>query len=153
MLIRPAQMGDVKKIQHLVNSYAQKGKMLPLSLHDIYEGLREFSVAEKDGEIIATCALHFCWENLGELRSLAVQVEHMNQGIGHQLVEDKIKEAKEYGIKSIFVLTYRGQFFTAVGFVPIDKSQLPHKVWADCVKCVKFPDCDESAFVYKMGED
>lgn len=148
MVIRTAHMNDVRNMQQLVNAYAQKGEMLPLSLHEIYEGLREFSVAEKDNNLIGICALHICWENLGEIRSLAVHPDYLSQGIGRSLVQSKLEEAKKMGINRIFALTYRDDFFKSLNFQAIDKSELPHKVWADCIKCVKFPDCDENAYVF-----
>ncbi len=151
VMIRTAQMTDVKSIQRLVNDCAQKGEMLPLSLQEIYENLREFTVAEKDNAIVGACALHICWEYLGEIRSLAVLAEYSRQGIGGELVSYKIKEARELGLKRVFVLTYRCKFFESLGFSPIDKAELPHKVWADCIKCVKFPDCDETSYVYEVG--
>jgi amino-acid N-acetyltransferase len=145
-------MADVKGIQELVNGYAQRGEMLPLSRQEVYEDLREFTVAERDDTLAGTCALHICWENLGEIRSLAVHPDFSGQGIGRELVKDKLKEAKGLGLKRIFVLTCQDAFFTSLGFQAIDKSQLPHKVWADCIKCVKFPDCDENAYVYELED-
>ncbi len=152
MQIRTAQMTDVKSIQELVNNYAQKGEMLPLSLQEIYENLREFTVAKEDDTLTGACALHICWEGLGEIRSLAVHSDFEGQGIGRKLVEEKLNEAKQLGLTRIFVLTYQDDFFTSLGFREIDKSQLPHKVWADCIKCVKFPDCDENSYVYELGD-
>ena len=122
--------------------------MLPLSLHEIYDSVRDFSVVEREGEVIGCCALHICWENLAEIRSLAVHQNHQQQGIGAQLLKYKLQEAEQLGIQRVFALTYQSQFFIRLGFHSIDKSKLPHKVWADCIKCVKFPDCDEAAVVY-----
>ena len=150
MQIRAARMGDVKAIQKLINHYARRGEMLPLSLQELYENLREFTVAEDGGVLAGACALHICWENLGEIRSLAVRPDFSGRGIGRRLVEHKLQEGRQLGIKRIFALTYRDSFFSALGFEPTDKEQLPHKVWADCVKCVKFPDCDENAYTYDL---
>ena len=152
MKIRTAQMSDVKNIQETVNCYAQKGEMLPLSLQEIYEDMREFTVAEKDNQLVGTCALHICWEGLGEIRSLAVKSDFGSQGIGKALVEEKLEEARQLGLDRVFVLTYQDSFFTSLGFKPIDKDKLPHKVWADCIKCVKFPDCDETSYVYDLAD-
>ncbi len=147
-MIRPAKVTDAKAIRQLVNSYAEQGLMLSLSLHEIYDSMRDFSVIEREGEVVACCALHICWENLAEIRSLAVHKEYLRQGLGSKLLEHKLQEAHKLGISRIFALTYQPEFFFRSGFRTIDKSKLPHKIWADCIKCAKFPECDETALVY-----
>ena len=147
-MIRKARMGDVKAIQTLIGEYARKGDMLPRSLSSIYENLRDYFVFENgDGEVIGSAAIHIMWEDLAEVRSLAVREGEMRQGIGTKLVEACISEAIVLGITRIFALTYRPDFFRRLGFREVDKSELPHKIWSDCLKCAKFPDCDEVALV------
>ena len=140
-------MADVKAIQKLIADYARKGDMLPRSLSDIYENLRDYFVFEDGGEMIGSAAIHIMWEDLAEVRSLAVQEGRMRRGVGTQLVEACISEAIVLGIARVFALTYKPEFFEKLGFQRVDKAELPHKIWTDCLKCAKFPDCDEIALV------
>lgn len=144
-MIRKATVADVRTIQKLVNTYAEKGAMLHLSLHEIFDSLRDFCVFEDDTGILGVCALSVCWDDLAEIRSLAVCEEHRDKDIGSQLIRYSESEAGELGIKKIFALSYAPEFFEKNNFTRIDKSELPHKVWADCIKCVHFPDCQEIA--------
>jgi amino-acid N-acetyltransferase len=146
-MIRKARMADVKAIQRLIAEYARKGDMLPRSLSDIYENLRDYFVFEDGGEVIGSAAIHIMWEDLAEVRSLAVQEGRMRRGVGTQLVEACISEAIVLGIARVFALTYKPEFFEKLGFQRVDKAELPHKIWTDCLKCAKFPDCDEIALV------
>jgi len=141
-------MSDVKGIHGLITEYARKGDMLPRSLADIYENLRDYFVFEEnDGELVGSAAIHIMWEDLAEVRSLAVREGEMRRGIGTQLVESCISEAIVLGIGRVFALTYKPGFFERLGFHIVDKSELPQKIWTDCLKCSKFPDCDEVALV------
>ena len=148
-MIRKAHITDVRTIQALLKPFSERGEVLPRSLSEIYDNLRDYNVyCNGDQEVIVgICALHVCWEDLAEIRSLAVTDEFAKQGIGKVLVEHCLEEARELGIHRVFVLTYRQAFFEQVGFHTIDKASLPHKIWADCLKCAKFPDCDEVALV------
>lgn len=147
-MIRKARMSDVKAIHQLIAEYARKGDMLPRSLGDIYENLRDYFVFEEDGgELVGSAAIHIMWEDLAEVRSLAVREGKMRRGVGTQLVESCISEAIVLGIGRVFALTYKPEFFEKLGFRVVDKAELPHKIWADCLKCSKFPDCDEVALV------
>jgi len=149
-MIRKAKINDVKPIQALVNAYADQGQMLPRSLNELYEHLRDFSVYESDGAMRGACALHISWDGLAEIRSLAVQKEMMGKGIGASLVRECLREAGELGAERVFVLTYQDSFFRKLGFGPIDKKDLPHKIWTDCLNCVKFPNCDESSLIISL---
>ena len=147
-MIRKARMSDVKWIQKLIADYARKGDMLPRSLADIYENLRDYFVFEEDdGELVGSAAIHIMWEDLAEVRSLAVRDGKMRRGIGTKLVESCISEAIVLGIGRVFALTYKPEFFEKLGFRIVDKAELPQKIWTDCLKCSKFPDCDEVALV------
>ena len=147
-MIRKARMADVKGIHGLIAEYARKGDMLPRSLADIYENLRDYFVfLGDDGELVGSAAIHIMWEDLAEVRSLAVREGKMRRGVGTQLVESCISEAIMLGIGRVFALTYKPEFFEKLGFHVVDKSELPQKIWADCLKCSKFPDCDEVALV------
>jgi amino-acid N-acetyltransferase len=149
-MIRQAKVGDAHRLQKLINHYAQREEMLSLSLHEIYDSLRDFSVYEKQGGIVGVCALHISWQDLAEIRSLAVDEQCLGQGIGSQLLKHKLQEARELGVSRVFVLTHSPQFFLRHGFHVIDKAQLPHKIWADCVKCIKFPNCTETALMCEL---
>ncbi len=151
-MIRKARMGEVKAIQKLIAEYARKGDMLPRSLSEIYENLRDYFVYLEDGgEVIGSAAIHIMWEDLAEVRSLAVRDGHKSKGVGTQLVEACISEAIVLGIARVFALTYRPEFFEKMGFVRVEKSELPQKIWTDCLKCSKFPDCDEVALVSDLS--
>jgi len=145
-------MKDVKPIQKLLEHYAQKGLLLPRSLSELYGDLRDYYVFIPDGgeEIFGVCALHLCWEDLAEIKSLAVEEAYTLQGIGSRLVEACLSEATTLGLYKIFALTYRVDFFKRLGFKLVDKSLLPHKIWSDCLKCVKFPECDEVAVLREL---
>lgn len=147
-MIRKARMSDVKGVHQLIAEYARKGDMLPRSLADIYENLRDYFVFDDDdGELVGSAAIHIMWEDLAEVRSLAVREGKMRRGIGTQLVESCISEAIVLGIDRVFALTYKPDFFEKLGFHIVDKAELPQKIWTDCLKCAKFPDCDEVALV------
>ena len=145
-MIRNATMGDVKGIHTLLNYYADKGLLLGRSFSSLYDQLRDFKVWEDDdGSLRGVCALHIIWEDLAEVRSLAVDEEAQGRKLGQQLVRACLEEAAQFGINKVFTLTYQAGFFRKQGFKDIDKSKLPHKIWSDCLNCPKFPDCDEEA--------
>jgi len=144
-MLRKARIPDAKAIHKLLISYAQEGLMLSRSLSDIYEAIRDFYVYVEDDRVVGTVCLHICWEDLAEVRSLAVADECGGKGIGRSLVEACIEEARGLGLRRVFALTYKPLFFGKLGFREIEKSELPHKIWGDCMKCVKFPECDEIA--------
>lgn len=145
MAIRKARIPDAKAIHKLLLTYAQQELMLSRSLPDIYEVIRSFYVYEDSGEILGAVSLQICWEDLAEVRSLAVAEGQMKKGIGRKLVQACLDEARELGLKKVFALTYQPLFFEKMGFQYIEKADLPQKIWSDCVKCPKFPDCDEIA--------
>jgi amino-acid N-acetyltransferase len=149
-MIRKAHIADVKAIHKLLNAYARDGLMLSRSLSEIYEALRDFYVWEEAGEVVGTVCLHICWEDLAEVRSLAVAAELSGRGIGRRLVETCLDEARQLGLRKVFALTYQVDFFARLGFREIEKSELPHKIWGDCMKCPKFPECDEIAMTVEL---
>ena len=150
-MIRKATIKDVKAIHKLLKKYGDKGELLPRPLSVLYDHVRDFSVYvdEKDS-VIGCCALQFCWDDLAEIRSLAVHPDHLGKTIGSQLAEVVLVEAKSFNVKKVFALTYRPNFFNKFGFVQIERSELPLKIWADCIVCVKFPDCDEIAMMKEI---
>ncbi len=162
-MIRNARMEDVKAIYALLGHYSDQGLLLGRSLSSLYDQLRDFMVidgvdetvdqgAPGDG-ILGVCALHVCWENLAEIRSLAVAPHLLGENIGSRLIESCLAEASRFGINRVFTLTYQPDFFKRFNFKMIDKNELPHKVWSDCIQCPKFPDCNEEALIWEETSD
>ncbi len=149
-MIRKATIKDVVHVQRMINALAEKGEMLPRALSELYENLRDYYVVEHNGRVIACCSLHITWEDLAEIRSLAVDSEHRNRGLGQALVACCLAEARELGLARVFTLTLRPSFFEQCGFRRVDMATLPRKVWGECFHCPKFPNCDEVALVYEL---
>ncbi len=147
-MIRKAELSDAVNIQKLVNHFANLDLMLPRSLNEIYENLRDFWVYVDNEEIRGCSALHIVgWDGLAEIKSLVVAENFQGKGIGKDLVLRCVDEAKSFGIDKIFVLTYRPDYFKNIGFGEIDKDKLPRKIWTECCNCPKFPGCLETALV------
>lgn len=146
-MIRKAKIKDIKQIQGLINTFAKQDLMLPRSLNELYDNIRDFWVYEENKRLIGCCALHVSWQDLAEIKSLAVKKEKQKKKIGTQLASACIEEAKSLGATKIFALTYRPEFFKQLGFRKVQHSQLPHKVWAECINCPKFPNCREIALL------
>ncbi len=151
MIFRKAKMSDAERIAGLINSYADKGLMLHRTIPAIYQKIREYTVAEKDGFLLGVGGLHVMWKDLAEIRSLAVHPEHIKNGLGKALVDRLIEECRNLEINRIFTLTYQPVFFERCGFARIDKEELPQKVWTECINCPKFPNCDEIALIKTLG--
>jgi len=148
--IRKAAIADAPAIQALVNHFAGQRQMLSRSLSEIYENVRDFFVAEKGGAVIGSAALHVFWGDLAEVRALAVSQKYQGRGLGTRLLRACIKEAREMGMKRVFALTFQARFFEGLGYEPVSKDALPHKVWSDCIKCPMFPNCDETAVMLDL---
>ena len=145
--IRPARMGDVKEIHALLKHFADKGLLLGRSISSLYDQLRDFVVYDDNG-VQGVCSLHICWDDLAEIRSLAVAQGKQGRGIGEALVSVCLEEARRLDIGRVFTLTYQAPFFRKLHFKEIDKRDLPHKVWSDCLNCPQFPDCDEEGMIW-----
>lgn len=146
-VVRKARVDDVLRTAELINSYASQGLMLPKSLDQLYQNLRDLVVVEVSGEVIGCGALHVIWHDLAEIRSLAVAEPYTGNGVGRQIVTQLLAEARELGVPMVFALTYQVEFFERLGFHKVAKETLPRKIWTDCLNCPKFPDCDETALV------
>lgn len=144
-MIRPATVYDVPRIQQIINSHAELGKMLFKSFAQLFEGLRDFAVCERDGQVAGCVALTIIWADLAEIRSLAVDSAFHGRGVGRQLVEWTVHEARRLHIRKLMALTYEQRFFEKLGFSVVEKDSLPLKVWSDCVRCPKREGCDEIA--------
>jgi len=147
MKVEKARVSDANSMHRMISYFADKGEMLPRALSDIYEGIREYFVVEEGDQVVACVALHVTWVDLAEIRSLAVAEQEQNQRIGSLLIQACLKEAKELGIPKVFCLVRKPAFFEKHGFQLIDKTELPQKVWAECYRCPKFPNCDEVALI------
>ncbi|HBU69457.1 MAG TPA: N-acetyltransferase [Elusimicrobia bacterium] len=144
MKIRHARIPDVKLIHSLIGFYADRKEMLHRPLNDIYENIQEFMVAEDKNKVVGCCALHVSWEDLAEIKALAVSADYQKKGIGKKLVAQCEKNAKTLGIKKTFALSFKPEFFYKFGYYKIAREKLPHKIWGECVKCPLFPDCGET---------
>jgi amino-acid N-acetyltransferase len=153
MIIRKALIEDIKHVHKILAYFGGKNLLLPRSLNELYTHLRDYFVVENEKaatEVHGVCGLRICWDNLAEIKSLAVEEVWQKQGAGRKLVEACLDEAAYLGIERVFALTYVPKFFHKLGFEEVEKSTLPHKVWADCLNCPKFPDCDEHAVVINL---
>jgi len=151
MKVEKAKINDAERIHELVNSFADKGEMLPRALSEIYGNLRDFFVVrDKNDELAGCVALHINWADLAEIKSLAVTEDEQAKGLGSVLIKACLDEAKELGIPTIFCLSYKPAFFEKYNFRRVDKMELPRKVWSECYRCPKFPDCDEVALVLEF---
>jgi len=148
--VEKAKIRDAPQMHQLINYFADKGEMLARSLSEIYENIRDYFVVRQGERVIACAALHVSWSDLVEIKSVAVAEDSQEQGIGAQLVEACLKEARELGIPTVFCLTYKPGFFEKLDFSQLDKMELPHKVWGECYRCPKFPNCDEVALIYHL---
>ncbi|RUM59490.1 MAG: N-acetyltransferase [Persephonella sp.] len=150
-MVRKAKLKDANQIKDIINFYVPQGLLLPRSLNNIYENIRDFFVYEENNRILGVVSLHIYWEDLGEIKSLAVLPEYQSKGIGKKLIKACLKEGKELGLKKVFALTYVPNFFEKLGFKVVDKSMFPQKVWTECIYCVKFNECKEVPVVYFLG--
>jgi len=147
-----AEVADARAIHELVSGFARKGEMLPRTMAELYENLRDFSVLRDGDGVVACGALHIMWEDLAEIRSLAVREERQGQGLGALLVRAHLAEARALGLSTVFALTYRPAFFERLGFRQADVMTLPRKVWNECYRCPKFPTCNEIAVVIDLKD-
>ncbi len=150
MIYRKPTFVDVEAIYQMVYDYAQEGAMLARSRNALYETLRDMVVAEDDGRIVGVGGLHFIWDRLAEVRTMAVAADYTRRGIGAEIVGRLLQEGRQYDVTQVFTLTYQVDFFAAMGFRRIPKDELPPKVWKDCIDCPKFPHCDEVAMILDL---
>ena len=143
-------MADVEPIFALITLFARQEMMLARSRADLYEALRDFVVADVGGRVIGCGALTIEWDNLAEIKSLAVAKRYQRRGLGQRLVKACLAEARRLGIGKVFALTSSPKFFERSGFERVERETLPHKVWSDCVNCPKFPDCDETSVAIQV---
>jgi amino-acid N-acetyltransferase len=148
--VRPALPSDAGDIVGLLQIYAAKGQLLERTLAEVTSKIRDFTVAVEGGDLLGVAALHAVSRDLAEIRSLAVQPGREERGLGTALVEKALKDAARMGVTKVFALTYRTEFFEKMGFTRVDKQTLPQKIWRDCMRCAKYPDCDEVAVIREV---
>jgi len=151
--IEKARISDATQMHGLINYFADKGEMLARPLSEIYENIRDYFVVREGERVIACAALHVSWSDLAEIKSVTVAEESQRKGIGDRLVEACLRETNGLGISTVFCLTYKPAFFERFGFSQINKMELPHKIWAECYRCPKFPNCDEIALIYHLEKE
>jgi amino-acid N-acetyltransferase len=149
--IRKARLGDVLAIHALIKKAAESTPVIPRSQAALYDTLRDFYVYDRGEGIEGCCALHIVWADLAEIKSLSVDPECQGGGVGKALVMACLAEARHLEVPKVFALTAVTGFFEKLGFAQIEKHELPHKVWADCINCPQFPDCDELAVRIDLG--
>jgi amino-acid N-acetyltransferase len=150
--IRRARIADVRPIHKLLGVFAEKRELLPRAISELYENLQQFHVAEDRGRVVGCCSLAVQWDNLAEVKALAVDPDYQGRGLGRKLVEACLKDADTLGVTKVFALTMKDGFFDKIGFDRVVKNALPHKVWTECVRCPYFPDtCVEIAMVKTLS--
>lgn len=147
MKVERAKISDATSMQQLINHFVSQDDILPRALGEICEDIRDYFVVREGNKIIACAALHINWLDLAEIRSLATAEEERHQGVGSLLVQACLNEARELGITTVYCLSRRPSFFEKQGFHLVDKTELPRKIWGDCYRCPKFPNCDASALI------
>jgi len=151
--VEKARTKDASQINKLINGFAEKEEMLPRPLSEIYENIRDYFIIKDGQKVIACAALHVNWSDLAEIKAMAVAGDNQRQGLGNLLLKACLDDARLLGIPTVFCLTYKPGFFEQAGFYQVEKMELPHKVWNECYRCVKFPNCDEIALVYQMNKE
>lgn len=149
---RRARVDDIHRILELVNGLAADQLMLPRSPGSVIENLRDFVVAEIEGEFAGCGALHLVWTDLAEIRSIAVDPKAHKRGLGRLLADELIRDAEQLGVARLFAFTYVPGFFEKLEFKVVEHSSLPHKVFSDCLNCPKFHACDEIAMLRVLKE-
>ena len=153
-IVRKAVIADIIHIHRLLHTYSHQGDLIPRPLSDLYDHVRDFSVSADavTKQVVGCCALQFCWENLAEIRSLVVEEQYRRRKVASGLVTSCIAESAGYGMAKLFCLTFKPDFFSKFGFIRIQRSDLPLKIWSDCMLCVKFPDCEGIAMMKEMAQ-
>ena len=147
-----AKLSDIPAMQEMVQSEVKDGVILNRSEDEVASNIRSYVLAKENGKLVGYTALHIHSKRLAEIRSLIVDESYRGQKVGQRMVEFTLQEAKEIGVEEdVLVLTYLPKFFEKLGFSEMNKELIPeHKIWADCIKCIHFPICNEIALVYKI---
>ena len=150
IVLRRASLDDVPGIARIMADFVAQGVLLPRPVSELYQCIREFHVAERAGEVVACAALRLLWDDLGEVRSLAVRPDHHGSGLGARLVQRVLDDARTLDLPRVIALTREVGFFERCGFGIVSRDTLPRKVWTDCVRCPRRHACDEVAVVLDL---
>lgn len=153
IVVRPARMGDIAGLLALINGFASRGIMLPRTEFELAENIRDFVVVAAGERMVGCGALHFYTPKAAEVRSLAVDPEWQQHGVGARLVGALEADARRFGIEALFAFTYVPGFFRKQGYREVDRGELPLKAWKDCLRCPKFTCCDEIAMLKPLKAD
>jgi len=146
--VKKPDLSNIIDIQSVLEPYVKEGIILKRDDDEVATNIRSYLLAYNKNKPVGVGALHIFSPFLGEIRSLGVDKEFQGRGIGKLLVNELLNEAKSYGLKEVLVLTYKKDFFEKLGFIEIDKEAIPDKkIWADCIKCKFFPNCNEIALI------
>ena len=148
--VEKASIEDVPQMHKLINYFADNGEMLARSLSEIYENIRDYCIVRHGEKVVGCAALHINWSDLAEIRSVAVAEEYQRKGVGEKLIKACVKDAQSLGIPTVFCLTYKPGFFEKLDFSKVEKTELPQKIWSECFRCPKFPNCDEVALIRRL---
>jgi len=148
-----ANLSDIPAMQEMVSSEVENGVILERNADEVASNIRSYILAKIDDKLVGYGALHIHSSRLAEIRSLIVLDGYRGKNIGRKIVEFTLSEAKALTVvEEVLVLTYLPQFFMKLNFIEIAKESIPeHKIWADCIKCIHFPVCNEVSLVYKLG--
>ena len=149
--ISKATLRDIPAMQKLVEGEVKEGVILRRSDDEVATNIRSYHLA-RDGEKLAGyAALHIHSPRMAEIRSLIVAPAYRGKSVGKRLVQAALEEAAQLGVEEVLVLTYLPEFFKKLGFKEIPKESIPeHKIWADCIKCIHFPLCNEVSLIYRV---
>ncbi len=150
--IQTATLADMELVHALITPFADRNEMLHRPKSELYENVRDYFVVKDQGEVIASGSVHVVWNDLAEIKAVAVREEYQSQGWGKRMVAHCMEAARDMGIATVFVLTHKTGYYDQLGFQQIDVMHLPRKVWGECLRCPKFPTCDEIAMVYHLAE-
>lgn len=149
-LIQRAKLSDMPQVHKLITYFAEQDEMLHRPLSELYENVRDYYVIKEGDEVIACGSLHIVWDDLAEVKAVAVREDYQAHGLGTLIVSRCIEEAREMGLATVFCLTIKPGYYERVGFVQSDVMTLPRKVWGECLRCPKFPSCNEIALVMHL---
>ena len=152
--ITKATLKDIKDMQMIIANEVKEGVILPRADDEVATNIRSYHLAKLNKKLVGYCALHIHSLRMAEIRSLVVGRDYRGKSIGKELVKSALNEAKELGVDEVLVLTYLPDFFKRLNFKEIPKESIPeHKIWADCIKCIHFPTCNEVSLIYQISED
>jgi len=152
LTIQAATLADMDRVHGLITPYADRNDMLHRPLSELYENVRDFYVVKEAADVIACGSVHVVWNDLAEIKAVAVREEYQSQGWGKRMIAHCMDSARDMGIATVFVLTHKTTYYDQLGFKEIDVTNLPRKVWGECLRCPKFPNCNEIAMVYHLVE-